>query len=116
VYAYAARAAYGNRDTPVEAQYWFVGRGENEQIGYVVDTAVDEAFEAALRNIVDGIEQGVFVAVPPEPGPRPFVPCAACDPDGLGTADRWREFERKLSAPELDVYHALTEVDEDEPA
>ena len=118
VYAYAARAAFGTSATPVEARYWFVGRGENAQIGYVVDAAVDEAFEVALRTIVDGIETGVFVAVPAEPGPRPFVPCDACDPDGLGTADRRREFDRKYAAPELEVYRALAArgADDDDDA
>ena len=114
VYAYAARAAFGAPDTPVEAAYWFVGRGENRRIGYDVDARVDEIFDATVRAIVDGIEAGCFVANPPPPGPRPFVSCQYCDPDGLGTADRWREWERKYAAPELDGYRALLEGDEDE--
>jgi hypothetical protein len=62
-----------------------------------------------VRAIVDGIETGVFVAKPPPPGPRPFVPCAYCDPDRLGTADRWRQWERKYPAPGLAGYRALLE-------
>jgi len=117
VYAAAARAAYGAADTPVEAYYWFVGRGENERIGYPVDASVEGAFAAAVGTIVDGIDAGVFVGVPPEPGPRgPFIACRYCDPDGLGTADRWREWERTCEAPELAAYRALTEaVDDEEP-
>jgi hypothetical protein len=112
VYAYAARATYGASDTPVHAAYWFVGRGNNKRIGYPVDAGVDEGFEHVVRTIVDNIEAGVFVAVPPSPGPRgPFVVCAYCDPDGLGTTDRWREWERVYNAPELDTYRALIDPD-----
>ena len=41
---YAARGAgrYGTPDTPVDAYYWFVGRGNNARIGYEVDAPVDE--------------------------------------------------------------------------
>jgi hypothetical protein len=113
VYAYAARVAFGAPDSEVEAAYWFVGRGENRRIGYDVDARVDEIFDTTVRAIVDGIEAGCFVANPPPPGPRPFVSCQYCDPDGLGTADRWREWERKYAAPELDRYRALLE-DEDQ--
>ena len=108
VYAYAARAAYGGPDTPVEAYYWFVGRGKNERIGYVVDSGVDHAFVEALRTIVDGIEGGVFPAAPPEPAPTPFIACHFCDPDGMGTTDRWREWERKYDAPELEGFLSLS--------
>ena len=102
VYAYAARAAFGAPDTEVEALYWFVGRGHDRHIGYPVTPAIDEVFVTTLRAIVDGIEGGVFAAVPPAPAPRPFILCDYCDPDAMGTADRWREWERKLEAPELD--------------
>jgi len=60
-----------------------------------------------VRAIVDGIEAGVFVARPLPPAPRPFVPCVYCDPDGMGTAQRWREWERKSGAPELAGYRTL---------
>ncbi len=108
VYAYAARAAYGTPHTEVEAFYWFVGKGNNRPIGYVVDHDVDDVFTRAVRTIVDGIEGGVFPARPPQPAPTPFVKCRFCDPDGMGTADRWREWERKLDAPGLEVLHLLS--------
>jgi hypothetical protein len=47
----------------------------------------------------------VFVAIPPAPGPSPFIRCRYCDPDGMGTADRWREWERKQAARELVMLH-----------
>jgi ATP-dependent helicase/nuclease subunit B len=110
VYAYAARAAYGAPDTPVEALYWFVGKGNNRRIGYDVDESVDEVFVQAVRTIVDGIAGGVFTALPPEPAPVPFVQCPYCDPDGMGTTDRWREWERKFQAPELEGLLRLSQA------
>jgi RecB family exonuclease len=114
VYAYAARAAFGATDTDVDAAYWFVGRGNDRRIGYAVDADVDAAFDEAVLAIDAGIAAGCFVAVPAPPGPRPFVDCPYCDPDGLGTADRWREWERKYDAPALAAYRALIEEDGDE--
>jgi RecB family exonuclease len=114
VYARAARAAFADPDVPVEAVFWFVGRGENKRRGYVVDAAVDAVFEQTVSAIVAGIEGGVFVAVPPPPGPRPFIVCPYCDPDGLGTGDRWREWERKYDADDLAGYRALIEDDDED--
>jgi RecB family exonuclease len=111
VYAYAARAAYGAPDTAVSAFYWFVGKGGNRRIGYAVDAAVDDTFTTTVRTIVEGIEHGVFPSVPDEPAPTPFVKCSFCDPDGMGTTDRWREWERKWAAPELDGFHALAGIE-----
>jgi RecB family exonuclease len=116
VYAYAARAAFGAAESDVEAVYWFVGRGNDRRIGYAVDAEVDAAFDEAVLAIDAGIAAGCFVARPTAPGPRPFVDCPYCDPDGLGTADRWREWERKYDAPALAVYRALLEEEEEEVA
>jgi RecB family exonuclease len=115
VYAYAARRTFGGAGSPVEAWYWFLGRVPNRRIGYVVDAPVDEAFAFAVTTIVDGIELGVFPAQPPQPAPTPFVKCRYCDPDGMGTTDRWREWEHKREAPELAILRSLADVaDEDE--
>jgi RecB family exonuclease len=115
VYAHAARAVYApSAATPTAAYYWFVGRGDNQQIGYVVDAAVDTIFMTAVRTIVEGVEAGVFVAIPPAPGPTPFVACKYCDPDALGTAERYRDWERKCDAPELAGLRSLAGDEEDE--
>jgi ATP-dependent helicase/nuclease subunit B len=108
VYAYAARAAYGAPATTVEAYYWFVGRGKDRRVGYEVDGPVDTAFTDTVRTIVDGIEAGVFPLVPDEPAPSPFIACHFCDPDGMGTTDRWREWERKYDAPQLAGFRSLS--------
>jgi len=115
VYALAARAAYPEHaGAAVGAYYWFVGRGNNQAIGYVVDDAVEEQFRVVVRSIADAIEAGLFVANPPPPGPSPWVQCHYCDPDGLGTADAWRAWERKYAAPELAPYRALIEPDDED--
>jgi hypothetical protein len=116
VYAYAARNAFGDDRSPVEAYYWFVGRGNNQCFGYDVDGPVDEVFAETVGTIVDGIEHGVFPALPPQPAPTPFVECRYCDPDGMGTTDRWREWERKCDAPEMAYVHELTGSDEEDDA
>ncbi len=108
VYAYTARAAYGAPATTVEAYYWFVGRGKDRRVGYEVDGPVDTAFTDTVRTIVDGIEAGVFPLVPDEPAPSPFIACHFCDPDGMGTTDRWREWERKYDAPQLAGFRSLS--------
>ena len=69
-----------------------------------------------MRTIVDGIERGVFPLAPTEPAPTPFVQCVYCDPDGMGTTDRWREWERKYEAPELAVFRNLAAPEPGEPA
>jgi RecB family exonuclease len=113
VYAHAALGAYPGHDA-VSAYYWFVGRGNNQHIGYRVDDSVDDEFRVAVRTIAEAIEGGIFVAHPPPPGPTPFVLCQFCDPDGMGTSDAWRAWERKYAAPELAPYRALIEEPEEE--
>jgi RecB family exonuclease len=109
VYALAARELAGAPpDTPVEAYYWFVGRGEDAWGGYPVDAATSERFDATLQAIVDGIERGCFPGRPAAPGPRFYIDCEYCDPDHLGTGDRWRDWIRKVRAPELEAYVTLT--------
>jgi hypothetical protein len=36
-----------------------------------------------------------------------FIGCDACDPDGLGTADLQRRWDRKRRSPELAAYLRL---------
>ena len=38
---------------------------------------------------------------------KPFVSCRYCDPDGMGTADRYREWLRKRRDPRLTAYLTL---------
>jgi hypothetical protein len=110
IYARVARELFPETGARAEAYYWFVGKGNDRWIGYEVSASVDAVFDAALQVIVDGIEAGCFVARPAPPGPRPWIDCHFCDPDGLGTADRWREWERKAADPALAGYFALDDL------
>jgi ATP-dependent helicase/nuclease subunit B len=93
VYALAMRAAQ-DADA-VRSEYWFTSaKGEFKRLGYVLDDAVESALRRALRVAVDGIAAGHFPMKPPEPAFRVFTVCAYCDPDDLGTADRFRDWER----------------------
>lgn len=113
VYALAAQAhARGGNAIPTRAEYWFVtSRQGFQRRGYAVDDAVLARFGEVLAVIVAGIEQGLFPARPPEPGWRPFVECRYCDPDGLGTADARRRWERLRRDPALHAYVAQVEPD-----
>ena len=62
-----------------------------------------------LRTIVDGIEQGVFPCALDEPGAWTYRRRTYTDPDARGTRDRWREWERKRTAPQLAAFVALGE-------
>ena len=104
-----------DHDAPVEAMYWFIGRGNNQHIGYPIDENVDSQFTDALALIVDGIEAGCFVAQPPKPGPHFFVECDYCDPDNRGTADSWREWERKQDNAALAGFLRLRGIEKEEP-
>jgi hypothetical protein len=110
VYAAAGRAAVGDPEAPVHARYWFVtSKGRFKAIGFdVTDEVVDE-FRSVLGVVVDEIEAGHFPMRPPEPVWRPFIEDRYADPDGLGTADRHREWERKRRAPELRRFLELAE-------
>lgn len=110
VYGLAARARSGDASAPVSAEYWFVTtRHAFARHGYVVSDEVLAALRDTVGTIVAGIEGGHFPARPAEPGWRPWVECDYCDPDGLGTADRWRLWRRKRLAPELRDYVRLVE-------
>jgi len=99
VYAAAARAVLGRPDAPVEAAYTFFrpfGR-----VPLVIDEAVRQRVADDLARVVAGIEAGLFPARAERPGWRMFPGCWYCEPDGLGTATRWAEWERKRHDPQL---------------
>jgi len=111
VYGLAAAAAHGGGH-PVEAQYWFTStRGRWKEIGYPVTAARQARFLEVLAAIADGMADGVFPARPTgkdtaAPG---YVDCWACDPDGLGSREARRAWERKRSDPRLAAYRDLVE-------
>ena len=63
VYGIAARALAGaSPETVVAANYWFVGKGADEWVGYDVDADLAGVFDVTLQQIVTGIEAGCFPA------------------------------------------------------
>ena len=109
VYAEAARAFVGRPDAPVRSEYWFVSdKGGFSRRGYDVDEAVRAHVCATLGTIVAGIETGTFPAHPIESW-GPFVPCAYCDPDGLGVAEMLRAWEAMRDDPTVARYADLVD-------
>lgn len=116
VYGLAAgQLADGDRDGPapgVASHYWFVStRGEFALRGYPVTGGVAQRLARAVALATDGIAAGAFPPRPVKPEWRPFTPCVYCDPDDLGTTDRYRDWERVRQAAQLRDFVAHVEPD-----
>ncbi len=102
-YAAAALAITGAAPTtPVLAEYGFFAKGDFKRVGGRLTPERWHDVGAQLTRVLDGIRSGLFVARPEKAQYRlSFVRCPYCDPDGLGTAERWTEFERKSADPRV---------------
>ena len=102
--AYAAAAAtyVADHGAPVRAEYSLMGKGEYQRFGYTVTPSVADLVGHGLQLVVDGIETGFFPHVPERPGWRLYTACLYCDPDELGTGERWADWLRKRRDPRLD--------------
>ncbi|MDQ2727081.1 MAG: PD-(D/E)XK nuclease family protein [Actinomycetota bacterium] len=110
VYALAARALVDDPTRAVRADYWFATtRGAFKRVGYPVDDDVLAGTGALVAVIVAGIEAGVFPARPDPSTSNPHWGCPYCDPDGLGTGDLRRAWERKATDPALAAYVTMVE-------
>ena len=104
------RAIQGRADASVRADYWFVSaKGGFRARGYEVTDEVRDRVLETVGAVADGIAAGLFPPHPEPPQWRPFVPCRFCDPDGLGTRDRYNDWIRKLTDPDLRPYLAVAE-------
>jgi hypothetical protein len=110
VYAAAARLALGRTDAAVEAGYTFFRPFGRVMVAF--DERVWQLVAAQLGRVVDGIEAGLFPARPERPGWRLWPSCWYCEPDGLGTATRWAEWERKRHDPVLAPWFGDTPEDD----
>lgn len=114
VYALAARQWAGASGVPVRARYWFcTERGQFRPREVDVDAEAEDRFTTVVATLVESMHAGLFPAVPARPDGRPFVECPFCDPDGLGTAQRRREWERKRTDPRVASLVAVLEPEED---
>lgn len=110
IYALAARAHVNNPDASVWAGYWFLNEESKfVTIGYHVTPEVASIVDDVVTTIVDNIEAGVFPAHPPPPSTFNAMNCRYCDPDLLGTSERFRQWERKKESAELDAFRRLVE-------
>jgi hypothetical protein len=109
-YAAAARARFGEPDTPVLAEYGLLRKGGYERPGFLITPEIDAAVSHMLAHVVAGIETGYFPNLPARPGWRFFIDCWYCEPDGLGTAERWAEWQRKRHDPRLAPWFAVADA------
>ena len=116
LYDLAARRLRGASDSADGyGAYWFVSsKGRFTEVGYPTNAARQPVLEA-VGSVVDGIGSGLFPPHPAEPGWRPFVPCRYCEPDGMGTKDQWRDWQRKQRDPALAPYLDLVDPDREQP-
>jgi RecB family exonuclease len=110
VYGEAARAHTGATGSPVEAYYWYVTtEAKFVQHGYRVSEEVLDHVGRTIGRIVDGIEHGVFIGHPEPNQGWYWRRCPFCDPDGLGTTELRRQWDRKVEDPVLADYVDLVE-------
>ena len=77
------------------AEYAFFEKAGFRRIPITLDEHSWALVVDDLSRIIAGIEAGVFPAIPDPPGYQHYVRCRYCQPDGLGTGERWPEWERK---------------------
>lgn len=110
LYGLAGRLAVKDPAVPVHAEYWFItSRAEFTRKGYPITEEVLATATRVLGEIVSGIEAGVFAPRPSEVSTFAFIECHVCNPDGLGTAELRKQWERKRSDPALAAYAQLAE-------
>ena len=116
LYDLAARRLNNTPDsTNGYGAYWFVSsKGLFSEVGYPTNEARRPVMEA-VGSVVDGIGAGLFPLHPEEPGWKPFVMCDYCEPDGLGTKDQWRDWQRKQHDPALAPYLDLVDPGRERP-
>ncbi len=115
-YGVAALALAGQPPrSEVRAEYGFLGTGKYERIGAVLTPQVWDQVGVVLQHISEGIQSGLFIALPEKSQFRisGYNPCEYCDPDHLGTAEVWAEFDRKQRDPRLVAVLGATEGGED---
>lgn len=111
IYGRAARAAYGEPDTPVRARYWFVSEGGGfSEVEVDLDEST-QSFQSALEVIANGITAGYFPARPGENEFMGFSNCRFCDFDSVCHSDRDRRWEAIRGDDALRSYVELSEGD-----
>jgi RecB family exonuclease len=110
VYAYAARARYGNADTRVSTSYWFVHKTTG-RIGIDMTPEVERMYADTLDIIVRSIAGGLFPPKAPEDADFAYTQCAYCNPDGIGHTENRERWVRKRQDPMLHELVGLIDAD-----
>ena len=114
-YAAAALAMFGDqhrRPPGVRAEYDFFAKGAYQRHGYFFDDAVWARVGDDLGHLVSGIEAGLFPATPGVPKWQFRIDCHYCQPDGLGVAERYGEWQHKQADPRLAPWFPADDFDE----
>jgi RecB family exonuclease len=113
-YAAAALALFGGaagEEVAVLAEYDFFRTGGYQRLGYTFDGHVWEQVARDLGHLVGGIESGFFPAVTGPPKFEFFTECHYCQPDQLGTAERFAEWDVKRGDARLAPWFADRDLD-----
>ena len=115
IYALAAADGLGISGDEHRGEYWYLVDDAAERSSASLTLTADrlETVRKRVTQMVELIEAGVFVNVPEEPGWKMFVSCHYCDPDGLGTDDVHRRWERKQADSRLVRFLELISPSED---
>jgi hypothetical protein len=110
IYGLAGRLAARSEEAAIRADYWFAtSKGGFKRAGYDITREVLETTVEVLDVIVRGVEGGVFPPHPVALSTFLWVDCHVCDPDGLGTAELRKQWDRKRHDPALREYADLAE-------
>jgi ATP-dependent helicase/nuclease subunit B len=86
--------------TPVLAEYTFFAKEQYERIEARITADQWSSIAEQLERVLHHIASGLFIAIPEKSQfRRSWVACPYCDPDHLGTAEKWTEYERKAGDP-----------------
>jgi RecB family exonuclease len=109
VYALAARASFGDAQTPVEAFYWFVRKDRGKRVKVPLTDVVEQTYAETVGLIARSVAGGLFPARAPATPDYRWAQCAFCNPDGLGHADVRARWEAMRRVPQLRRYTRLVE-------
>jgi hypothetical protein len=108
MYSEGARQHSGR--TSATAAYWLVEADGPERRGYAWTDALRARFHEVLSVIVDGIDEGVFIAAPGEWNTfrQTNEACTYCEFDSLCLRDRGEQSEAKSSDAGVRIRERLT--------
>ena len=109
LYAAAARTILDRPGGRAHGAYWFVSSRGRFRGPWLPRDETGRRRGARPRGIdlSTGSPAASSPRHPAQPGWRTYVPCWFCEPDGLGTRDQWREWERKRDDPDMSPYLAV---------